>query len=120
MLLLDADAARAGATRLRFELDGYRITVTGLEGAVERIRATGADIVALDLDGPGYEPLALLDRLLEASDLAAVPFLIMSRCSGRELAARGVDVMRPNIVLVRKPIMAAGSLLTGTGAEIAS
>jgi two-component system response regulator MprA len=77
VLVVDDDAALRDAVRRALRLEGYDVdTAESGEAALDRLAATHADLVVLDILMPGLDGITVCRRLRAASD--ATPVLMLT------------------------------------------
>lgn len=100
VLLLCGDSSLAEMYRLKFEMDGYRVTsLTSLRDWISARRGWRPDLVVLDLTDESGASFDDLDRLRANKTLRTVPLLILSNRSVDELAQSGLT-LRPTEYLL--------------------
>jgi DNA-binding response OmpR family regulator len=93
VLLVEDDPAVSQMYRLKLELDGYTVEVAadGQE-ALDMARGRPPDIIFLDIRLPKIDGLGVLAALREDDRTRAVPVVILSNYSERDLVARGLEL----------------------------
>jgi CheY-like chemotaxis protein len=93
VLLVEDDASIAQVYKLKLELDGYRVDVSGDgELALEMARASLPDIIFLDIRLPKLDGLGVLEALRADPTTRTVPVVILSSHSEQELVERGASL----------------------------
>jgi CheY-like chemotaxis protein len=93
VLFVEDDPAVAQMYKLKLELDGYQVQVAGDgEIALEMARTSLPDIIFLDLRLPKLSGLEVLEALRADPHLQAVPVVILSSYSEKELVERGAKL----------------------------
>jgi len=91
VLFVEDDPSVAQMYKLKLELDGYQVEVAADgELAVELATANPPDIIFLDIRLPKLDGLAVLEALRQDERTKAVPVVILSNYSERELVERGL------------------------------
>ena len=90
VLFVEDDPAVAQMYRLKLELDGYQVEVaTDGEVALTMARSEPPDIIFLDIRLPKLGGLEVLEALRADPKTQAVPVVILSSHSEKELVERG-------------------------------
>jgi CheY-like chemotaxis protein len=91
VLFVEDDPAVAQMYRLKLELDGYAVDVAadGLQ-AVEMAVGNPPDLIFLDIRLPKMDGLGVLEALRNDDRTRAVPVVILSNYTERELVERGL------------------------------
>ena len=90
VLFVEDDPAVAQMYKLKLELDGYQVDVAGDgEVALNMARASLPDIIFLDIRLPKLGGLEVLEALRADPKTQAVPVVILSSHSEKELVERG-------------------------------
>ena len=93
VLFVEDDPTVAQMYKLKLELDGYQVIVASDgEEALEHAMANPPDIIFLDIRLPKMDGLAVLEKLRETENTKAVPVVILSNYSERELVERGLKL----------------------------
>lgn len=93
VLFVEDDPAVAQMYKLKLELDGYEVQVAGDgEVALKMARASLPDIIFLDLRLPKLGGLEVLEALRADPLTQAVPVVILSSHSEKELVERGAKL----------------------------
>jgi two-component system, OmpR family, phosphate regulon response regulator PhoB len=93
VLFVEDDPAVAQMYKLKLELDGYHVDVAGDgEVALTMARASLPDIIFLDIRLPKLGGLEVLEALRSAPETEAVPVVILSSHSEKELIDRGAKL----------------------------
>jgi CheY-like chemotaxis protein len=93
VLFVEDDPAVAQMYKLKLELDGYQVEVAGDgEVALNMARSSLPDIIFLDLRLPKLDGLEVLAALRADPDTLAVPVVILSNHSEKELVDRGAKL----------------------------
>lgn len=93
VLLVEDDLDTLTMYRTRLEKDGYHVDVaTDGEQGLKMATELRPDIVFLDIRLPKLDGLDLLQRLRDNPDTAAVPAVILSNYSERDLVERGLKL----------------------------
>jgi CheY-like chemotaxis protein len=93
VLFVEDDPAVAQMYKLKLELDGYRVEVAGDgEVALKMARNSLPDIIFLDLRLPNLGGLEVLEALRADPKTQAVPVVILSSHSEKELVERGAKL----------------------------
>ena len=93
VLFVEDDSAVAQMYKLKLELDGYHVEVApDGEVALTMARASLPDIIFLDLRLPKLDGLAVLEALRADPETQAVPVVILSSHSEKELIERGAKL----------------------------
>ncbi len=91
VLFVEDDPAVAQMYKLKLELDGYRVEVAADgELALKMAMANLPDIIFLDIRLPKLDGLGVLEALRKDPRTKAVPVVILSNYSERELVERGL------------------------------
>ncbi len=93
VLFVEDDPAVAQMYKLKLELDGYAVEVA-VDGQLALSMATEhpPDIIFLDIRLPKLDGLAVLEALRDDERTQAVPVVILSNYSERELVERGLKL----------------------------
>jgi CheY-like chemotaxis protein len=90
VLFVEDDPAVAQMYKLKLELDGYRVEVApDGEIALHMARSEPPDIIFLDIRLPKLDGLDVLEALRADPKTRAVPVVILSSHSEKELVERG-------------------------------
>ena len=90
VLFVEDDPAVAQMYKLKLELDGYQVAVAGDgEVALHMARTEPPDIIFLDIRLPKLGGLDVLEALRADPKTQAVPVVILSSHSEKELVERG-------------------------------
>jgi len=93
VLFVEDDPAVAQMYKLKLELDGYRVEVAeDGELALKMATANLPDIIFLDIRLPKLDGLGVLEALRKDPRTKAVPVVILSNYSERELVERGLKL----------------------------
>jgi two-component system phosphate regulon response regulator PhoB len=93
VLFVEDDTAIAQMYKLKLELDGYRVDVAGDgEMALQMARSWVPDIIFLDIRLPKLNGLEVLEALRADPLTRAVPVVILSSHSEKELVERGAKL----------------------------
>ena len=93
VLFVDDDPAIAEMYRLKLELDGYQVEVASDgEHALKVARTSLPDIIFLDLRLPKLAGLEVLEALRADPATQAIPVVILSNHSEKELVERGAKL----------------------------
>jgi CheY-like chemotaxis protein len=93
VLFVEDDPEVAQLYRLKLELDGYRVEVAeDGEVALQMARSSLPDIIFLDIRLPKLNGLEMLEALRADPRTSAVPVVILSSSSERELIERGAKL----------------------------
>jgi CheY-like chemotaxis protein len=93
VLFVEDDPSVAQMYKLKLELDGYSVTVApDGEEAVRLAIENPPDIVFLDIRLPKMDGLAVLEKLRQTERTSAVPVVILSNYSERELVEKGLKL----------------------------
>jgi len=91
VLFVEDDPSVAQMYKLKLELDGYQVQVAADgEAAVQMATKDPPDIIFLDIRLPKLDGLAVLEALRADERTKAVPVVILSNYSERELVERGL------------------------------
>ena len=91
VLFVEDDPSVAQMYKLKLELDGYQVAVAADgEAAVQMATQDPPDIIFLDIRLPKLDGLAVLEALRADERTKAVPVVILSNYSERELVERGL------------------------------
>jgi CheY-like chemotaxis protein len=91
VLFVEDDPSVAQMYKLKLELDGYQVAVAADgEAAVQMATQNPPDIIFLDIRLPKLDGLAVLEALRADERTKAVPVVILSNYSERELVERGL------------------------------
>ncbi|HLH70323.1 MAG TPA: response regulator [Candidatus Dormibacteraeota bacterium] len=93
VLFVEDDPAVAQMYKLKLELDGYTVEVAtdGLQG-LQMARCHPPDIIFLDIRLPKLDGFGVLEALRQDDRTRAVPVVILSNYSERELVERGLQL----------------------------
>src|SRR2546429_1124623 len=93
VLFVEDDASVAQMYRLKLELDGYPVDVAG-DGlvALEKAGALHPAIIFLDIRLPKMDGLTVLKTLRAEDSTAAIPVVILSNWTEKELVERGIKL----------------------------
>jgi CheY-like chemotaxis protein len=91
VLFVEDDPAVAHTYKLKLELDGYAVELAadGVQ-AVEMAMGNPPDIIFLDIRLPKMDGLGVLEALRQHDRTRAVPVVILSNYTERELVDRGL------------------------------
>jgi CheY-like chemotaxis protein len=93
VLFVEGDAAVAQMYRLKLELDGYRVEVApDGEVALDMVRSSPPDLIFLDIRLPKLDGLDVLEALRADPTTRAVPVVILSSHSEKELVERAAKL----------------------------
>jgi CheY-like chemotaxis protein len=93
VLFVEDDPAVAQMYKLKLELDGYQVDVAGDgEIALNMARTSLPDIIFLDIRLPKLGGLEVLEALRADPETQAVPVVILSSHSEKELLERGAKL----------------------------
>ena len=93
MLFVEDDPSVAQMYKLKLELDGYRVEVAqDGELAIKMATAEPPDMIFLDIRLPKLDGLGVLEALRKDERTKAVPVVILSNYSERELIERGLKL----------------------------
>jgi CheY-like chemotaxis protein len=93
VLFVEDDPSVAQMYKLKLELDGYQVQVAADgETAVQMAIAAPPDIVFLDIRLPKLDGLAVLEALRGDQRTQAVPVVILSNYSEKELIEKGLKL----------------------------
>jgi CheY-like chemotaxis protein len=93
VLFVEDDTATAQMYRLKLELDGYHVDVAGDgEAALQMARSSPPDIIFLDIRLPKLDGIGVLEALRADPVTSAVPVVILSSHSEKELVERGAKL----------------------------
>ena len=93
VLFVEDDPAVAQMYKLKLELDGYQVEVAGDgEVALDMARTSLPDIIFLDVRLPKLGGLEVLEALRSDPETQAVPVVILSSHSEKELVERGAKL----------------------------
>jgi CheY-like chemotaxis protein len=93
VLFVEDDPAVAQMYKLKLELDGYQVEVApDGEMALKMVRNSRPDIIFLDLRLPKLGGLEVLEALRAHPETQAVPVVILSSHSEKELIERGAKL----------------------------
>jgi CheY-like chemotaxis protein len=93
VLFVEDDPSVAQMYKLKLELDGYQVEVAE-DGklALKMATASPPDIIFLDIRLPQLDGLGVLEALRKDPRTRAVPVVILSNYSERELVERGLKL----------------------------
>ena len=93
VLFVEDDASIAQMYKLKLELDGYRVDVAcDGEIALKMARSSLPDLIFLDIRLPKLDGLGVLEALRADPMTRAVPVVILSSHSEKELVERGAKL----------------------------
>lgn len=93
VLFVEDDGAVAQMYRLKLELDGYQVEVApDGEVALEMVRSSPPDLIFLDIRLPKLDGLDVLEALRADPATRAVPVVILSSHSEKDLVERGAKL----------------------------
>jgi len=102
VLFISDDRDLAEMFRLKLELDGYVVRAVGPDAAVAEAQVRRPEMVFIDVSAGRPERLRLLRDLRDALDRRELPAVVLTGCTGQELASQGV-ILSASDYLVRLP-----------------
>ena len=93
VLFVEDDPSVAQMYKLKLELDGYKVEVApDGELALKMASENPPDMIFLDISLPKMDGLAVLEALRKSERTSAIPVVILSNYSERELVERGLKL----------------------------